>query len=145
METISAIRFSFTRKGELRAELTLVGEDGVRRFPRIVNAAATIAAAATAGADVRGYKREITLHNAEALAANGGNPFVSVAEYATATVRCNLTLLGDYVEVATASVKLVGPTAADNAAVRELVAGVQLTATAARAAAKPTGDDNDLA
>ena len=45
METISSIRFSFTRKGELRAELTLTGADGVRSYPRIVNAAALIAAA----------------------------------------------------------------------------------------------------
>mgnify|MGYP003604189458 CR=1 FL=1 len=145
METISSIRFSFTRKGDLRAELTLTGADGVRSFPRIANAAAAIAAATAAGADVRGYNREITLKNVEAIAANGGNPFTSVAEYATAPVRMCMTFLGDYVEVDTASIRLAGATVADATAVKAMVAGVQLTTVARVVKPAAAADDNDLA
>ena len=146
METISSVRFSFTRKGELRAEITLAGADGVRSYPRVSNAAAVIKAAKAAGADIRGYSREITLKTAEAIAANGGKATVVVAEYATTPVRCTLTVLGDYAEVDLASVKLAGATSADAAEVKALVASVPLVAVAARAAkSAPAGDDNDLA
>ena len=146
METISSIRFSFTRKGELRAELTLAGADGARSYPRVANAAAAIKAATSAGAEIRGYSREITLKTAEAIAANGGKAVVSVAEYATTPVRCTLTVLGDYAEVNLASVKLAGATQADAAEVKALVAGVPLVAVAARAAKPaPASEDNDLA
>ena len=146
METISSIRFSFTRKGELRAELTLAGADGARSYPRVANAAAAIKAAKAAGADVRGYSREVTLKSAEAIAANGGKSVVAVAEYATTPVRCTLTVLGDYAEVNTASVKLAGATEADAAEVKALVASVPLVAVAARAAkTAPASEDNDLA
>ena len=145
METISSIRFSFTRKGELRAELTLVGSDGVRSYPRLVNAAAAIAAAKSAGAEIRGYNREIILRSAEALAANGGKPVAVVAEYATTPVRATVALLGDFVEVDVNSIRLAGATTADAAAVKALVASVPLVAVAARAAKSAAGDDNDLA
>ena len=146
METISSIRFSFTRKGELRAELTLAGADGARSYPRVANAAAAIKAATSAGAEIRGYSREITLKTAEAIAANGGKAVVSVAEYATTPVRCTLTVLGDYAEVNTASVKLAGATSADATEVKALVASVPLVAVAARAAKPaPASEDNDLA
>ena len=146
METISSVRFSFTRKGELRAELTLTGADGVRSYPRVVNAAALIATAKSAGAEIRGYKREITLKSVEAIAANGGKAIASVAEYATTPVRCTLTILGDYAEVDLTSVRLAGATSADAAEVKALVASVPLVAVAARAAkSAPAGDDNDLA
>ena len=134
METISSIRFSFTRKGELRAELTIVGADGVRAYPRVSNPAAAIAAAKAAGCDIRGYNREVVLKSAEALAANGGKPVAVVAEYATTPVRASITLLGDYAEVDTASIRLAGATSADAEAVRALVAGVKLVTVAARAA-----------
>ena len=146
METISSVRFSFTRKGELRAELTLAGTDGTRSYPRISNAAAVIKAAKAAGAEVRGYSREVTLKSAEAIAANGGKASVVVAEYATTPVRCTLTVLGDYAEVNTASVKLAGATEADAAEVKALVTGIPLVAVAARAAkTAPASEDNDLA
>lgn len=146
METISSIRFSFTRKGELRAELTLAGADGARSYPRVVNAAAVIKAATSAGAEIRGYNRAIVLKTAEAIAANGGKASAVVAEYATTPVRCTLTLLGDYAEVDLASVKLAGATSADAAEVKALVASVPLVAVAARAAkSSPASEDNDLA
>ena len=147
METISSIRFSFTRKGELRAELTLTGADGARVYPRISNAAAAIAAAKAVGADLRGYSREVVLKSPEAIAANGGRATAVVAEYATTPVRVTLAVLGDFVEVDPASVKLAGATAADAAAVKAMVAGVAMTPVAARAAkATPAAaDDNDLA
>ena len=145
METISSIRFSFTRKGELRAELTLTGSEGGRSYPRISNAAAAIAAAKSVGADLRGYSREIVLKSAEAIAANGGKTSAVVAEYATTPVRATIALLGDYVEVDTASIKLAGATAADTAAVKALVTGVALAPVAARAAKVAASDDNDLA
>lgn len=146
METISSIRFSFTRKGELRAELTLTGADGVRSYPRIVNAAAAIAAAKALGADIRGFNREVTLKNPEAISANGGKPTVIVAEYATTPIRASLALLGDYAEVDVASIRLAGATSADAEAVKSLVAGVKLTTVAARAAkSSAAADDNDLA
>ena len=146
METISTIRFSFTRKGELRAELTIVGTDGVRSYPRIANAANSIKAATAAGADIRGYSREIALKSQEAIAANGGKASAVVAEYATTPVRCEVSLLGDYAEVNLASVKLAGATQADAAEVKALVAGVPLVAVAARAAKPaPASEDNDLA
>lgn len=146
METISAIRFNFTRKGDLRAELTFVGQDGVRNYIRIANAADTIKAAVASGADIRGYDRTIELKSEAALAANGGKPTVVVAEYATAPVRMLLTFLGEYVEVDLTSVKLAGATQADAAMVKGLVAGVVRVPVAARAT-KPAaaGDDNDLA
>ena len=145
METISTLRFSFTRKGELRAELTIVGADGVRSYPRIANAANSVKAAKAAGADIRGYSREITLKNPEAIAANGGKATAVVAEYATTPVRCEVSLLGDYAEVNLASVKLAGATQADAAEVKALVAGVPLVAVAARAAKPaPASEDNDL-
>lgn len=145
METISSVRFSFTRKGELRAEIT-IATDGVRSYPRVVNAAAAIKAATAAGAEVRGYSREVTLKSADAIAANGGKASVVVAEYATTPIRCGVTLLGDYAEVNLASVKLAGATQADAEAVKAMVTGVPLVAVAARAAAKPApSDDNDLA
>ena len=145
METISSLRFSFTRKGELRAELTVVGNDGVRAYPRVSNASAAIKAAKELGADVRGYKRDIVLKSVEAIAANGGKTVVTVAEYATTPVRMHLTLLGDYAEVDTASIRLAGATVADAESVRALVAGVQLTPVAARVAKPSATDDNDLA
>ena len=145
METISTLRFSFTRKGELRAELTIVGADGVRSYPRIANAANSVKAAKAAGADIRGYSREITLKNPEAIAANGGKATAVVAEYATTPVRCEVSLLGDYAEVNLASVKLAGATQADTAEVKALVAGVPLVAVTARAAKPaPASEDNDL-
>ena len=147
METISSIRFSFTRKGELRAELTLAGTDGARNYPRVANAAAAIKAATSAGAEIRGYSREVVLKSQEAIAANGGKSVVAVAEYATTPVRCTLTVLGDYAEVDVASVRLAGATEADAIAVKALVAGVPLVAVAARAAkpASASNEDNDLA
>lgn len=146
METISSIRFSFTRKGELRAELTLAGADGARSYPRVVNAAAAIKAAKAVGAEVRGYKREVTLKSIDAIAANGGKASVVVAEYATTPVRCTLTILGDYAEVDLASLTLAGATSADAAEVKALVASVPLVAVAARAAKpSPASEDNDLA
>lgn len=146
METISSIRFSFTRKGELRAELTLVGADGVRSYPRIANAADSIKAATAAGADIRGYDREVALKNPEAIAANGGKGTVVVAEYATTPVRMSVTLLGDYAEVDVTSVRLAGATEADAIAVKSLVAGVTRVPVAARAAKPaPASEDNDLA
>ena len=148
METISSLRFSFTRKGELRAELTITGVDGARTYPRISNAAAAIAAAKAVGADIRGYSREVVLKSAEAIAANGGKATAVVTEYATTPCRMTLALLGDYAEVDTASVKLAGATAADAVAVKAMVAGVAVTPVAARAAKVATSaaaDDNDLA
>ena len=148
METISSIRFSFTRKGELRAELTLAGVDGVRSYPRVVNAAAVIKAATSAGAEIRGYKRAVVLKSAEAIAANGGKASVVVAEYATTPVRCTLTILGDYAEVDIASLTLAGATSADATAIKALVASVPLVAVAARAAKSSpaaAAEDNDLA
>ena len=146
METISSIRFSFTRKGELRAELTLAGADGARSYPRVANAAAAIKAATSAGADVRGYSREVVLKSAEAIAANGGKSVVAVAEYATTPVRMHLTLLGDYAEVDIARLTLAGATSADAAEVKALVTGIPLVAVAARAAkTAPASEDNDLA
>ena len=145
METISSIRFSFTRKGELRAELTIT-VDGVRSYPRIANAADSIKAAKAVGADIRGFSREITLKTPEAIAANGGKTTAVVAEYATTPVRMSVTLLGDYAEVDVTRVRLAGATEADATAVKALVAGVPLVAVAARAAKPaPAGDDNDLA
>lgn len=146
METISSIRFSFTRKGELRAELTLAGADGARSYPRVANAAAAIKAATSAGAEIRGYNREINLKTAEAISANGGKAVVSVAEYATTPVRVRLTVLGDYAEVDLTSVRLAGATLVDATEVKALVASVPLVAVAARAAkASPASEDNDLA
>ena len=144
METISTVRFSFTRKGDLRAEITLTGADGTRNYVRIANAADAIKAAVAAGADVRGYDREIPLKNPDVIAANGGKMSVVVAEYATAPVRMLLTFLGEYVEVDLTSVKLAGATQADTAMVKGLVAGVVRAPVAARIA-KSAGDDNDLA
>jgi acetylornithine deacetylase/succinyl-diaminopimelate desuccinylase-like protein len=146
METISSLRFNFTRKGELRAELTLAGADGARSYPRIANANAAIKAATSAGAEIRGYKREIALKSAEAIAANGGKASAVVAEYATTPVRCTLTVLGDYAVVDLTSVRLAGATSADAAEVKALVASVPLVAVAARAAkSAPASEDNDLA
>ena len=146
METISSIRFNFTRKGELRAELTLTGADGVRSYPRLVNASAAIKAAKELGADIRGYNREVVLRNPEAIAANGGKTTVVVAEYATTPIRASLTLLGDYAEVDVNSIRLAGATTADANAVKSLVAGIPLVAVAARAAkSSAPADDNDLA
>ena len=145
METISSIRFSFTRKGELRGEITVATNEGVK-YPRLANAANSIKAATAAGADIRGYSREVVLKSQEALAANGGKATAVVAEYATTPVRCEVTILGDYAEVNLASVKLAGATQADAAEVKALVAGVPLVAVAARAAKPaPASEDNDLA
>ena len=146
METISSLRFSFTRKGELRAEITLAGADGTRSYPRIVNAAAAIAAAKATGADIRGYSREVSLKNPEAIAANGGKTSATVAEYATTPVRCTVALLGDYAEVDVGSIRLAGATAADANAVKSLVAGIALTPVvrAAKPAAAAASDENDL-
>ena len=118
----------------------------MRSYPRVVNAAAVIKAATAAGADIRGYSREITLKTPEAIAANGGKATAVVAEYATTPVRCEVSLLGDYAEVNLASVKLAGATEADASAVRALVAGVTRVPVAARAAkSSAAGEDNDLA
>ena len=144
METISSIRFSFTRKGELRAELTVVGADGARAYPRVSNASDAIKAVKASGGDLRGYNREVVLRNPDAISANGGKPTVVVAEYATTPVRMHLTLLGDYAEIDVGSIRLAGATEADAVSVRELVAGVKLV-TVARKASAPASEDNDLA
>lgn len=134
MQTISNIRFSFTRKGELRAEITVAGADGKLRYPRLSNAAAAIKAAKAAGAEVRGYSRTVQLKSAEAIADNGGATEVTVVEYATTAVRAEISLLGDYAEVNTETVKLAGATSADNEAIKSLVAGVAVTPTRRRQA-----------
>ena len=144
METISAVRFNFTRKGELRGEITLTGADGVRDYVRIVNVAAVITAAKALGADIRGYNREIVLKSPDAITANGGKVSAVVAEYATTPVRMTVALLGDYAEVDVTSLKLAGATEADAGAVKALVAGVPLT-TVPRVAKSASTDDNDLA
>lgn len=142
MQTISSIRFSFTRKGELRAELTVAGTDGKLRYPRISNAAAAIKAAKSAGAEVRGYSRVVTLKNAEAIADNGGVTEVTVVEYATTPVRAEISLLGDYAEVNTETVRLAGATSADNAEVAALIKGIAVVPTRRRQA--DTAETADL-
>ena len=132
MQTISSIRFNFTRRGELRAEITVTGSDGSPRYPRVANAAAAIQAAKAAGAEIRGYSRTVQLKNQEAIADNGGNTEVTVVEYATTPVRAEVSLLGDYAEVDTASIRLAGATSADNEAVKSLVAGVTVVPTKRR-------------
>ena len=134
MQTISSIRFSFARRGELRAEITVAGTDGKLRYPRLSNAAAAIQAAKAAGAEVRGYSRVVTLKSAEVIADNGGNTEATVIEYATTPVRATVELLGDYAEVDCASVKLAGATSADNEAVKALIAGVPVVPTKRRQA-----------
>ena len=134
MQTISSIRFSFTRRGELRAEITISGADGQPRYPRISNAAAAISAAKAAGAEIRGYSRTVTLKSADAIADNGGNTEATVIEYATTPVRATVELLGDYAEVNTETIRLAGATNADNEAVKALVAGVAVVPTKRRQA-----------
>lgn len=134
MQTISSIRFNFTRKGELRAELTVTGADSTPRYPRISNAAAAIAAAKAAGAEIRGFSRPVTLKNPDAIADNGGKTETTVVEYATTPVRMAVELLGDYVEVDCTSVKIAGATSSDNEAVRNLVVGVAVVPTKRRQA-----------
>ena len=134
MQTISSIRFSFTRRGELRAEITISGADGQPRYPRISNAAEAIKAAKSAGADIRGFSRTVQLKSAEAIADNNGSTEVTVVEYATTPVRATVELLGDYAEVDCQSVRLAGATSADNEAVKSLVAGITVVPTRRRQA-----------
>lgn len=143
MQTISSIRFSFSRRGELRAEVTVAGADGTPRYPRLANAAAAIKAAKEAGVEVRGYSRTIVLKSAEAIADNGGKTETTVVEYATTPCRMVVELLGDYAEVNTETVKLAGATSADNDAVKALVAGVPVVPTRRRQAAD-TAETVDL-
>lgn len=138
MQTISSIRFSFTRRGELRAEVTVAGGDGKLRYPRISNAAAAIKAAKEAGAEVRGYSRTVTLKNPDAIADNGGAAEVVVVEYSTTPCRMTVETLGDYVEVDASTIRIAGATSADNEAVRNLVVGVPVVPTRRRQAADTT-------
>ena len=124
MQTISSIRFSFTRRGELRAEITITSGDGSLRYPRLSNAAEAIKAAKAAGAEIRGYSRTVALKSAEVIADNGGCAQATIVEYATTPVRASVELLGDYAEVNTETVKIAGATSADNEAVRTIIAGV---------------------
>lgn len=138
MQTISSIRFSFTRKGELRAEVTVTGADGKPRYPRIANAAEAIEAAKAAGAEIRGYSRTVTLKSAEAIADNDGKLETTVVEYATTPCRMAVETLGDYVEVDASAVRLAGATSADNEKIRNLVTGVVVMPTRRRQAADAT-------
>lgn len=141
MQTISSVRFNFTRKGELRGEVTVTLNNGETAYPRLANARSAIETAKALGAEIRGLMREVTLKSPEAIAENGGQTRARVVEYFTTPVRGEVVLLGSYAEFT--PMALAGATTEDNTAVKQLVAGVATPLSVRSSASRASSASDD--